>query len=675
MVHLVVDKNLVFIPKSQKNYMDFVNSFLVKYEEVTQVDHINSTRFKKKLKTVRERRELYTEDDSFIMFARGILDLIPETEYKASVSGKNKVIRPKLTFEEIKKSLNCFDLRDDQIVAVNKGISAQRGIIQLPTGTGKSAIISAIIKQILKVNPSIKLLVLAPTLSTVKNINDTFIENEIDSEVFGHPNKKLSKPVTVALVQSLVTQEDGFLDGINGVFYDECLPSNSKILLADGTEATIGEVYSNEKITEVLSYNIETNTYEPKKILRKFKTSFDDRFCKVYYKDTSDKLVGVSCTKNHKIYTKNRGYVPAEELTSDDYIKIDYPYARNVNALISFTYAKVERVTLNVGKIAEFKYNIEVEDNHNYFANHVLVSNCHHLKCDTWNRLNTMLPNVEYSLGFSALSINKDEIFCKDFRNLSYESALIVGSSGRVLMHMDPSYYIERGIIALPIVFNIEHFEALPPNFNESNWQALVKKVLTSDARTEKIANVASMFSKYGRKTLILVSERKYAFRVCEELVKNDITSFGVSFGSGDGFIFRGFKPPSKNGEMNIDYKKENSMNVVDMLDSGDIDILIATSHLDEGVDVKGLDACILASGGKKDRRIIQRIGRVLRKTKNGKYAYIIDFTDSGSKILNRQSKMRLDMFKDNVGIPQKNIFEKVPIENVENIFKKLEDL
>ena len=648
----------------------------MKYEEVKQVDYINSTKSKKKFKIVKQRRDLFTENSEYIFFPRGILELIPSSEYiiEENVDNLSKIQLPDLSDDNIRKSLTVFDLRDDQVLAVKKSLICKRGVIQLPTATGKSAIITSTIKQLLSKNSWMKFLVIAPTLSTVKNIADTLKKNGIKVSIYGHPDKKIKDSVTVSLAQSLISSEDKeLLYGISAVFYDECLPANSRILLSDGSFVPISEVFDNDSITSVLSYNTETLEYEPKKIIRKYKTPFNDRFCKVYYEDTVHKTVsGLTCTQNHKIYVKGKGYVPAEDLVKGDLIKIDYPYMRGWRVLEDKTYMEVTKVTFNVGKVAEYKYNLEIEDNHNYFANSVLVSNCHHLKCETWNKLNSMIPNAEYSLGFSALSIDKSEIFNTDIRDFSYESSLIVGSAGRVLMHMDPSYYIEKGIIALPVVFRIKNNVVLPKGFDESDWNKLTKVGLMSIDRTQKVAKVASLFSKHNRKTLILVSEKEYAFTLGKYLVSCGCTSFGISFGAGTGYVYKNYFISDEGIE--VEYSEINSMDVIDCLTDGDINIVIATTHLDEGVDISNLDVCILANGGIKDRRIIQRVGRVLRKSKSGKYAYIIDFTDNGSFILKRHSKSRLEMFKSEIGVPPNNIYNEVSIDEIEKKFLELEN-
>lgn len=675
MVNLYVCKNVVFLSKSQKDYKEFITSFLVKYEEVSRLDYYSSTKTKKRFKYVKERRNLYSEDNNFITFSRGLLSVIPTSEYTAEYrEDDNKLVVPNLTYDEIKTTLSCFDLRDDQVIAVMKSLVAKRGVIQLPTATGKSAIITSTIKRLIQYNPKIKVLVLAPTLSTVENINNTLLSNGVDTHIFGHPDKSISMhPVTTSLVQSLIStskDDEEFLSEVDAVFYDECLPYKSKILLSDGSTKCIGDIYKDDTIDSVLSYNTDTHTYEIKRIVRKFRTPFNSKFWKVYYDDpVAGYTKGITLTYNHKLWTK-RGYVQASELTKDDYIKIDYPFLREFSSTDSATYIKVKRVTPNVGSVAEYKYNLEVEDNHNYFANNVLVSNCHHLKCDTWNKLNLLLKNVEYSLGFSALSIDKSEIYETDIRNISYQSALIIGCSGKVIMHMDPSYYIKLGIIALPKVFRLSNTVELPKGIDESQWSLVSKLGLMSTPRTVKISEVCKVFSKYNRKTLVLVSERDYAFVLGKYLYDLGISSYGISFGSGTGYIPSGVDP---NGD--ITYNNINTLDVIDKLSTGSISVLIGTSHIDEGIDIKSLDSVILACGGKKDRRIIQRVGRVLRKSKTGKYAYVIDFTDNNSRVLSRQSAKRRDMYKDTIGVTENDLYDDISIDEFESKFVELEGL
>lgn len=531
MVNIAVKKNIVTIIKDQNpEYENFVRSFLYKFEEMTQLDYLGSKGRKgKKLKTVRELRKLYVETQHSIHFARGLLSLIPTNEYKISYQVPEEYKSPNVSLEEIKNTLKTFPLRDDQCVAVRKCLYARRGVIQMPTATGKSAIITSVIKILQQANPGLKALVIAPTLSTIENIEDSFKKNDMEFSNFGHPITRVCSNITTALVPSLIkfsqkNKDRNFLKGIGLIIYDEC----------------------------------------------------------------------------------------------------------------------------------------------------------HHLKCDTWNELNSLLPNVEYAFGFSALSIDPVEVTVPDIRSVSYTTALIVGSAGKILMHMDPSYYIQNHIIAQPIVFRLHNEIKLPDGFDETDYPKLVKQGIMQEERTDLIADTVKVFQQQGRKVLILVSEKDHAFLLAKALVKKEIYSYGMSFGAGVGYLYeitqQAFDEDG-NPDIVVEHKKEKSLEVLEKLKTGEIDVLIGTSHLDEGVDIANLDVTILAGGGKKDRRIIQRLGRVLRKSKTGKYAYLIDFTDEGSHVLMRHSHERRQLYLETINISQELVFDSVSLEEMQIKFKEFEEI
>lgn len=530
MIEIVIKKNIVTIIKEQNpEWEDFVKTYLYKFENVVMPDYLASFGQKgKKLKTVRELRKLYTETQNSIHFSRGLLTLIPTSEYRVSYQVPEEYKSPDISLEEIRNTLKTFPLRDDQCIAVRKCLFARRGVIQMPTATGKSAIITSVIKILQDANPGLKALVIAPTLSTVENIETSFKENDMNFSTFGHPSTRITADITTALVPSLI------------------------------------------------------------------------RF---------------SQKNNNKSFLKDIGLIIYDE--------------------------------------------------------------CHHLKCDTWNELNSLLPNVEYAFGFSALSIDPIEVTMPDIRGVSYDTALIVGSAGRVLMHMDPSYYIKNRIIAQPIVFRLSNQIKLPDGFDETDYPKLVKEGIMQESRTELIANTVKLFSDYGRKVLILVSEKEHAFLLSKVLLNKGIVAHGMSFGAGIGYTIdskSGFQC-TLFGDINPTYKKEKSLEVLNKLKNGEINVLIGTSHLDEGVDISSLDVTILAGGGKKDRRIIQRLGRVLRKSKTGKYAYLIDFTDEGSYVLQKHSHERRQLYLETINIPQELVFDNIDLNTLETKFKKLEGI
>ena len=75
--------------------------------------------------------------------------------------------------------------------------------------------------------------------------------------------------------------------------------------------------------------------------------------------------------------------------------------------------------------------------------------------------------------------------------------------------------------------------------------------------------------------------------------------------------------------------------------------VLISTV-LGEGVDIPHLNALIIAAAGKSQKQLLQRVGRGIRKKHSGpNEVEIYDFFDKSHPILRRQSKDRLEIYRD----------------------------
>ena len=146
---------------------------------------------------------------------------------------------------------------------------------------------------------------------------------------------------------------------------------NSNLCLAGDTRITIREngtekeIYikdvSKYKNIEVLSYNIETKKDEFKRITNSALMNSSAEVMELeFYNGTNDPN-GLICTPDHKIWTQNRGYVKANDLEIYDELKFKNEFKRIV--------LRREKKKIPV-------YDITVEDNHNFYANDILVHNC-----------------------------------------------------------------------------------------------------------------------------------------------------------------------------------------------------------------------------------------------------------------------------------------------------------
>jgi superfamily II DNA or RNA helicase len=74
--------------------------------------------------------------------------------------------------------------------------------------------------------------------------------------------------------------------------------------------------------------------------------------------------------------------------------------------------------------------------------------------------------------------------------------------------------------------------------------------------------------------------------------------------------------------------------------------VFIASPIFDEGIDVPRVDTVILACGGKSYVKLLQRIGRGMRKKDDGKNELIIiDFIDDTNKYLLKHSDRRIKTY------------------------------
>ena len=87
-------------------------------------------------------------------------------------------------------------------------------------------------------------------------------------------------------------------------------------------------------------------------------------------------------------------------------------------------------------------------------------------------------------------------------------------------------------------------------------------------------------------------------------------------------------------------------MEVINKFNNGEIPVLIGTNILQEGISISNMKTLIMASGGKAVTATIQRIGRVLRITKEKRQGVFYDFIDMNNKYLFKHSKQRLSLYK-----------------------------
>lgn len=209
-------------------------------------------------------------------------------------------------------------------------------------------------------------------------------------------------------------------EGWNFQLCDTCVPGHTRVLIDEHTAVPIKDIYDNPEITHVLGYDLESKKIKKYKILDKSKRLLkpEDNTVRIEYVDSrTGKTGNATFTGNHKIYTKNRGYVRADEITNKDILvtfggkfedmrvyngeilssedegdcrkKSAERLKRTKARLESFVnnhYLVVNRVVHNVNFRDKYKYDLTIDKVHNFFvAGHknqpvMLVHNCINLQ-------------------------------------------------------------------------------------------------------------------------------------------------------------------------------------------------------------------------------------------------------------------------------------------------------
>lgn len=489
-----------------------------------------------------------------------------------------------------------FSLYDYQRDALEKSIASQRGILKLCTGAGKTKLAAAIIAAI-GVKPVIFYVTSKDLLTqAINDLQEVLLQSgsAIKVGAIGCGHKNIGD-ITVMTVQTAVRavgekfvkfdEEDkddstniddikkdiaDLIRSAKMYIADECITGDSVVLTRDGPVAM--KDLSNFVGKELASFS--DNSVVWKKI-----TKFHKKGVKPVVKLTLTNDLTIRCTKDHLLMTEN-GWIPAgllnqqsqilchanAEKTSGKASSID---SRNV---CDTNYVQIESIQ-ECGN--EEVFDITVEDTHCFFANGMLVHNCHHWRSETCQIIsqNSLSARWRYALSATPFRDAGDDI-------------LIDACFGRTIVDINASYLIKRGFLVKP------HITFVPiKNLKGENlgpYASVYKLAIAENAyRNEMIAKMAVNLRNMDRKTVVLVQQIHHG-ELLQKLIPDSVFIHGSS-----GKIRQNHIASIKNG---------NSKQIT-----------IASTILDEGLDCKPLDALILAGGGRSPTRALQRIGRVIR--------------------------------------------------------------
>lgn len=444
------------------------------------------------------------------------------------------------------------------------------------------------------------------------------------------------KDITVYSAQS-VTEED--IKPTQLLLCDECFTYDTEVTLANGKKEKIGvlvENYNKNKPPYVLSYNIYENKCEPKAIIHVSTTLLNlPKIMKLTIMAGQEKRI-ITCTQTHRFYVRGKGYIFAKDLKENEdrvlFSVLKEPAIKTVTRsakVINKEFMLLEK---------PYVYDLEIADNHNFFANDILVSNCHHVPAETISQVARWCENAYYRVGVSATPWRDDG------SDLLIDAAF---AKRKPDMAINASYLIERGyLVPCTIYWVYMRTVVNGKNFQQVYNQAIVR----NQERNEAIISIAYNMLKYKNACeLILIQRIEHGERIYNMLldyIELETYPMHVKDNSGKDRVVLCHNIELLTGD--DDSIKRNA--VLQAAREKKCRILIASTIFDEGIDVASLDTLILAGGGKSSTRAFQRIGRVLRlytdpiTGKKKERATVFDFCDF-TKILRRHARARDKMY------------------------------
>lgn len=251
-------------------------------------------------------------------------------------------------------------------------------------------------------------------------------------------------------------------------------------------------------------------------------------------------------------------------------------------------------------------FNLHIKDDHNYVVEGAVVSNCHMAKADA---LKTLLTGV-----FSKIPIRWG--LTGTIPKAKFEVQSIFVSLGPVIGKLSASELQDQGVLARCHV----NIMQLQDNKDFTNYQSELKHLLEDSDRLDKIASLIHGINDTGN-TLILVDR----VNAGKEIVNRLPGSVFVS------------------GATGLTERKEEYDEVATATNK----ILICTYGVAAvGINVPRLFNIVLIEPGKSFVRVIQSIGRGLRKAEDKDYVQIWDIT-SNCKFAKRHLTQRKAFYKE----------------------------
>lgn len=462
-------------------------------------------------------------------------------------------------------------------------------------------------------------------LKTLVVVHKTFLQEQWVERIeqFSNANiglirqKKIdieNKDIVIGMLQSISMKDydSSVFDKFGLVIYDECFIGTEKVMTEKGY-IEIQELFSiwkNNQQIKILSYNVENQEFEYKNMTHSWKKKKKaDKLLKIIYESYSGENRTIISTKNHK-YLTIEGYVRAKLLNPGDTIIGHLEYSKNIDKICCYKICKIEKYSESSHNVDVF--DIEVEDNHNYTINNLVVHNCHHIGAKVFSRA-LKKTGGKYTIGLSATPRRND------------------GMTKLILWYLGPILYTLKRKNESSVIVNKFNYSSDDKLFASKmmrrNGKTIpaIQKMITNisqiSSRNIFICNIIAelcenrqlnMSQDSEKRKILVLSHRIEHLKELKKIIDQSIKNRDIGKNNGN-----------VTTSLYIGGMKQHQLKLAE-----EADIIFGSFGMaEEGLDIPELNTLILAT---PKTNIIQSVGRILRKPAEDRkiQPMIIDIND-----------------------------------------------
>lgn len=513
-----------------------------------------------------------------------------------------------------------FKPRDYQVKAAYSLLKYRKCCGEISTSGGKTLISFIIFKYLIDIFPKNKILYIVPSVDLATQSAEKYEEYESYLKKHKHNwsigilksglTKKQKEAVESCNIlfgtyQSLCKRSNEFFDVFTSTIVDECLEPDALILMADNTYKRIADIQINDK---VITLNTNTQIQEIHEVEYVYKgISVNEDLYQIFYDDKCLKITG-----NHKVLLNDNKWVRVDQLNIGNTLILNDKTVNVCNII-------------KIGKATDNVYNLRIksqdEYNHNYFANNLCVSNCHHMISNSMKKIIDKCQYLQYAIAVTGTFPKHDT--CDNLTIQSYIGPVVYTLSADELINEEKS--------ATPIyaVFQImdwcsdeEKLQLHMMRCQKSNPDnqgdfKLGTKLLKQEMQFinnsyTRLKYIADMAIKTAKNTLILFGDIKggYGKKLQEYIKDNSDKNVYYVDGSTD--------------ETNRKYYKD----MCEQDTEGKTILVASIGTFGEGIDLCNIWTIFLVNSAKSERLVRQICGRGLRKYPGKDKTVLFDFVD-----------------------------------------------